>query len=293
MSSTGDLVTISTSPNLTVSSLTPSDASAVSVAGGLQVTGLSQLQGIEAQGVVAQQVVWVTGGTGAPQSIMFPGSLALGKWRTRGSEAERFVLERFDDDGTTRTHAWLPVAAFTRNPDTNAASLESATVRTDMLNPLSQLADAAVTCDGHLVVTGRLTAGGVQMANNSAVVPGSLTFGGVGFALLNYTAVSPPQKVLNFQTGTFELRLDTTELGTPTFCAGRVSASATGPSFIGRVGYTVSRPNGFGTGVYRIDFASPAPNNTYVVSLAQLGNENIKLWDWRPDTPPPLPIPTL
>jgi hypothetical protein len=31
--------------------------------------------------------------------------------------------------------------------------------------------------------------------------------------------------------------------------------------------------------VYRIQFDSPAPNNDYVVSLAQLGSGNIKIWD--------------
>jgi hypothetical protein len=31
--------------------------------------------------------------------------------------------------------------------------------------------------------------------------------------------------------------------------------------------------------VYRIQFASPAPNNNYVISLAQLGSGNIKIWE--------------
>jgi hypothetical protein len=74
LTSTGDLVTISAALTDTT------------VNGDLSVTGLSQFQGIEASGVVADQVVWVTG-DGAAQSIMFPGSLQLGKWRLRGTEA--------------------------------------------------------------------------------------------------------------------------------------------------------------------------------------------------------------
>jgi hypothetical protein len=86
---------ISVNPNLAVSSLTPPASTPLSVAGGLQVSGLTQLQGLEASGVVAQQVVWVTGGTGAPApSIMFPGSLALGKWRIRGDEPVAFIFRR-------------------------------------------------------------------------------------------------------------------------------------------------------------------------------------------------------
>jgi hypothetical protein len=258
LSSTGELVTISVSPNLAVSTLTAPTSTPLSVVGGLQVSGLSQLAGIEASGLVAQQVVWVTGSTGAPNSIMFPGSLTLGKWRIRGTEAARFVLERFDDDGQVQTDAWLPVTAFTHDPDTNAAGLESAAVRVDTISPL----DAnAVTCNGHLT------------ADN-------LTVGGVSFASLNFTAIEPLRKVVNLQTGAIELRVDTADLGgNPFFCAGRVNAAATVASSIGQVGYTVSRPGGFPTGVYRIQFDSPAPNNDYVISLAQLGSGNIKIWE--------------
>jgi hypothetical protein len=77
------------------------------VNGSLSVTGLSEFQSVEAVGVVAEQVVWVKGVNTTVQSIMFPGSLQLGKWRTRGNEAGRFVLERFDDDGTTQTNGWV------------------------------------------------------------------------------------------------------------------------------------------------------------------------------------------
>jgi hypothetical protein len=77
----------------------------------------------------------------------------------------------------------------------------------------------------------------------------------------------------------------------PVFCAGRVNANATVASSVGRVGYTVLRPNTFGTGVYRITFNTPAPNNNYVISLMQLGSGSIKIWD-STDVPGGLPTTT-
>ena len=88
------------------------------------MSGPSQLQGIDASGLVAEQVVWVTGAAGAPaQSVMFPGSLALGKWRIRGDEPGTFILERFDDDGSLQTDGWRTVASFGHDPDTNVNRL--------------------------------------------------------------------------------------------------------------------------------------------------------------------------
>jgi len=129
LSSTSDLVTISTAPNLIVSSLTPSDASPIEVSGsaqvsgGLTVAGLSQLAGVEASGLVADQVVWVTGDGAPAQSIMFPGSLQLGKWRIRGSEAGEFYLERFDDDGAVATNGWYQVCIWGFNTEINAPGM--------------------------------------------------------------------------------------------------------------------------------------------------------------------------
>jgi hypothetical protein len=56
---------------------------------------------------------------------------------------------------------------------------------------------------------------------------------------------------------------------TPLFCAGRVNGipPGSGGTSIGRVGYTVWRPGTNPIGVYEIRFASPAPNNNYVVTL--------------------------
>jgi hypothetical protein len=202
LSSTGELVTVTVSPNLAVSTLTAPASTPLSVVGGLQVSGLTQLADIEAHGLTAEQFVWLTGSAGAPNSIMFPGSLTLGKWRVRGDEAGRFVLERFDDDGDVQTDGWLPVTAFTHDPNTNAAGLESAAVRVDTISPLSA---NAITCDGHLT------------ADN-------LTVGGVSFASLNFTAVQPLQKVVNLSTGAVELRVNADQLN-PFWCAGKVGST--------------------------------------------------------------------
>jgi hypothetical protein len=59
-----------------------------------------------------------------------------------------------------------------------------------------------------------------------------------------------------------------------------LSGSECHGSFVRRKGRVhCIAPSGFPTGVYRIQFGSPAPNNTYVVSLAQIGTGNIKIWD--------------
>jgi hypothetical protein len=117
-------LSMSVKSNLPVSTLTPPASTPLAVAGALQVSGLTQLAGLEASGVVAQQTVWVTGAAGAPaQSIMFPGSLQLGKWRIRGDELGAFILERFDDDGAIQTDGWQTIASFGHNVDTNVDRL--------------------------------------------------------------------------------------------------------------------------------------------------------------------------
>jgi hypothetical protein len=234
-------VTLAVKSNLPVTTLTPPASTPLSVAGGLQVSGLTQLQGLEASGVVAQQTVWVTGAAGAPaQSIIFPGSLQLGKWRIRGDELGAFILERFDDDGAIQTDGWQTIASFGHNVDTNVDRL---------------------TVDN-------LTVGGSDFGQALAAMEPAFVVEG------------PLEKYYNFSTGVTTLRLDTTGLGgNPFYCAGRVNANGTIASSIGQVGFTVTRPPGYPTGVYAITFNTPAPNNEYVVNLTQLGSGNIKIWD--------------
>ena len=247
LTSTSELVTISTSSNLTVDSLTPSDT-AVTVAGGLTVSGPSQLQGIDASGLVAEQVVWVTGGDGAPaQSIMFPGSLALGKWRIRGNEPGNFILERFDDDGSIQTNGWRTVASFGHDPDTNVNRL----------------------------FVDNLSVGGTDIMQGFENVEPA------------FSVESPLVKTYNINTGVTTLGLETTGLGgiNPVFCGGRVDGATASPlSSVGRVGYTVSRPSGQGTGVWTITFDSPAPNNDYTVQLSVMLFGSCYMWDQLPPT---------
>jgi hypothetical protein len=47
----------------------------------------------------------------------------------------------------------------------------------------------------------------------------------------------------------------------------------------GKYGFTVTRHPDFPAGVYRITFDTPAPDANYVISLAQFGNGNIKVWE--------------
>ena len=338
LSSTSDLVTISTTPNLIVSSLTPSDASPIEVSGsaqvsgGLTVAGLSQFAGVEASGLVADQVVWVTGDGAPAQSIMFPGSLQLGKWRIRGSEAGEFYLERFDDDGELQTDAWYPVCTWGFNTQINSPGMGidnlgvvynlsagnitagSLTVEgTDVLSALGgkqdQLSNEGFGTEllyestklkrlqfGAGIVGGTdLQQDGTQNISIS-VSPNlsveSLTVGGTNVANaldareLAFTAVAPLRKVVNLQTGALELRVD--ELGSggnPIFCGGRVDGATASPlSSVGRVGYTVSRPSGQGTGVWTVTFDSPAPNNDYVVNLSVMLFGSCYMWDALPPT---------
>jgi hypothetical protein len=69
----------------------------------------------------------------------------------------------------------------------------------------------------------------------------------------------------------------------PFWVSGRVSGSNLSiQKSNGKYGFTVSRPAGaeFATGVYKITFNTPAPDANYVISLAQIGSGNIKVWDY-------------
>ena len=236
LTSTSELVTISTSSNLTVDSLTPSDT-AVTVAGGLTVSGPSQLQGIDASGLVAEQVVWVTGAAGAPaQSIMFPGSLALGKWRIRGDEPGTFILERFDDDGSLQTDGWRTVASFGHDPDTNVNRL----------------------------FVDNLSVGGTDIMQGFENMEPA------------FEVEAPLQKEYDLGTGVTTLRVDTTGLGgSPWFAAGVVDGRNL--SILvdqGPVSFTVSRLTNYPTGVYTVTFASnhPRGNNYVILVHSRSGN---------------------
>jgi hypothetical protein len=66
----------------------------------------------------------------------------------------------------------------------------------------------------------------------------------------------------------------------PFWVAGRVNG--TNLSILksnGRYGFTVTRPSGFATGVYRIAFSTPTPDANYVISVAILGTGTAKVWE--------------
>jgi hypothetical protein len=291
------------------------------VNGGLSVTGLSQFAGVEASGVVAEQVVWVTGDGALAQSIMFPGSLQLGQWRLRAVDSGQTVLEWFSSE----LNAWRQVTSFTQSETTGLQTerlrsdsiligqsdlgigensglaawingklrttddLETtARLRTDAIESLAggpvrvgndlnvegPLSADSITATSE-VVTDRFrasTASAVTCADNM-VVTGSLTAGGVdvGAALAArepaFTAVAPLQKVVNIQTGAVELRVDTSGLGgSPFFCAGTVDADGTVLTRKGqRPNFTCTQ---YGTGAYEIFFEEPHPAGAnFVVNL--------------------------
>ena len=71
----------------------------------------------------------------------------------------------------------------------------------------------------------------------------------------------------------------------PFYCAGRVNGATLAiASSIGRVGYTVTRASGQAAGVFVITFATPAPNNNYVITMLPMTFGTCYLWDVNPPT---------
>ena len=170
------------------------------------------------------------------------------------------------------------------------------------VNVLSELANKQTTLDSSSVVpvfslsaTGEvvsdtmraLSASAVTVADNLAV-EGELTVEGTNVVQAlaarepAFTAVAPLSEVFSYDeetdTGQLELRLDTSGMN-PYWCAGVVGADTSVLSSHGLHGFSVSRPQGFDTGVYKITFDTPAPYARYVITLTQQGSGSIKIWD--------------
>jgi hypothetical protein len=151
--------------------------------------------------VVTDQVVWVGEGHPTP-SVIFPGSLQLGKWRIRGNEPGAFVLERFDDDGALQTDGWQTIASFGHNVDTNVDRL---------------------TVDN-------LTVAGSDLGQALAAMEPA------------FVVEAPLEKDYNFSTGVTTLRVDTTGLGgNPHWVAGKVNSDTSILASKGQVSYTVTQ----------------------------------------------------
>jgi hypothetical protein len=76
------------------------------------------------------------------------GTIQLGSWRLRGSESNNFVLERFDNDGAIAAIAWIPVAEFSFNTDTNTSTLQLSS-----LGVTNSLSAGSMTSGGFPVIT--------------------------------------------------------------------------------------------------------------------------------------------
>jgi hypothetical protein len=80
----------------------------------------------------------------------------------------------------------------------------------------------------------------------------------------------------------------TGSMTSPFWCSGVINGSTMSIlNSNGRYGFTVVRPSGFPTGVYRITFDTPAPDANYVITMMRMGNGNIKIWDSVPNGGPP------
>ena len=155
--------------------------------------------------------------------------------------------------------------AFTAiSPLRKGLSLETGEVTLQLEDNLGEIVADRVETNGNLVANGVVStntilgngADEVTIGDN-LVVNGNLTVNGSS----NISGVS----------------------SNPFFCAGRVDGATASPvSSIGSVGYTVARASGQAAGVWEIRFNSPAPNNDYVISLANMNYGTIYLWDANP-----------
>jgi hypothetical protein len=238
---------------------------------------------------VAEQVVWVKGqGAGVPQSIVFPGSLTLGDWRLRGTEAGALWVERFDSDGTLVTDSWLQVASIVHNADTNTSKFEAQSLSAGQTftNTLRAKDTADVTIDDSVVIAGNVTA----LNGEFGVVTGTteVSTDTIRGRVAEQVTVDDNLRV----TGVTELQGNVAVSGQVAaqsmFCTGDmtilgnlyapspfwVCGSFDGTNLVkysdrGRHSFTVLRPSGLATGVFTIVFAEPHPNlDNYTVNVA-------------------------
>jgi hypothetical protein len=124
-----------------------------------------------------------------------------------------------------------------------------------------------VTVNDHLKVTGNTTLDG------NLTVGFNLNCGDITATAIYGQAALQIQSNINTAISNYN----------PFWVSGRVSGSNLSiQKSNGKYGFTVSRPAGaeFATGVYKITFNTPAPDANYVISLAQIGSGNIKVWDY-------------
>jgi len=135
---------------------------------------------------------------------------------------------------------------------------------------------SAVTCADNLVVTGGLTASGLDIVQGLANMEPA------------FEVEAPLQKEYDLGTGVTTLRVDTTGLGGyPFWCAGVVDGRDMSIlASRGTVSFTVARVQNYSNGVYRITYAAshPAGNNYVVLVHSRSSNSYL--------TPPIVEAPT-
>jgi len=121
-----------------------------------------------------------------------------------------------------------------------------------LANSLVQYSGTTVTAPHNFAVEGTLTLAGQNVAAQLAA------------SEPKFTAVSPLQKVVNFQTGQLELRVDS-----PFWVCGIFDGTdLTKLADTGRYPFTVTRAPGTTVGVFRVSWSTPHPRgNNYIVHV--------------------------
>jgi hypothetical protein len=270
---------LETAARLRTGTVEPFADAAVQVASNLAVDGsLTVGENLQTGTISAVEPITVVStpamGTDPPSHLV-AGTLVLGRWRIRGNQDWGFALERLDDDGAERTDYWYPVCNWGFNTEINSPSMG-----------VDNLGVAYNFSAGNMTVTGTSTLQDVSAA--SLTVNGLDIVQGISNSEPAFTAVAPLHKVVNFQTGALELRVDTTGLGgnSPYWIAGRVDgASVTVECTVpGTQPCSIARSVGKPTGIFDITFPAHPNGANYVVMLTSYQNGPVRVWEIVPLT---------
>jgi hypothetical protein len=180
--------------------------------------------------------------------------------------------------GALTANATIKVGVYP--PAGETVAVDGTVGATGNISTAAQVTAQTMLCNGELRVGGKMRcdvlegeAGTQVTCNDDFSVDGAVTVSG------NVASAGQVAAQTMFCQGS--LTLNGNLVGwSPFFCAGRVNGeNMTILSSRGRVGFTFTRPSGYPTGVYKITFATAAPDADYVISAVQEKTGNIKVWD--------------
>jgi hypothetical protein len=219
----------------------PRDTAQVTIDSGLAVTGA----------LSASEPVRVTG-PNSPPSELFAGTLVLGKWRFEGNDTA-LRIQRYDDDGALQTGGWVTAANLFHNQHNNTSHLEVQLLGVEEVATLNAVQ-----------VIGELTTNSIRATNaNEVTIADSLRVTGVLEAQSNVGVTGQVAAQSMF------CNTDLTVLGNlygwvPYWACGSFDGQTLQTrSDSGRYPFSVSRPQGLSTGVFRIAWAQPHPRGSY------------------------------